>query len=39
VAVSKIEKGMLEKMNPSDPGRYRVWADRAGELLLKWMEE
>ena len=39
VAVSKIEKGMLEKMNPADPGRYRVWADRAGECLLKWMEE
>ena len=39
VAVSKIEKGMLEKMKPVDPGRYRVWVDLAGERLLKYMEE
>ncbi|TFH27262.1 MAG: hypothetical protein E4H10_04440 [Bacteroidia bacterium] len=39
VAVSKIEKGMFEDMNPAEPGRYRFWVDRAAELMLKVVEE
>lgn len=39
VAVSKIEKEMLQEMEASETATYRLWADRAAELLLKWMEK
>lgn len=39
VAISKIEAEMLQKMEASDTATYRIWADRAAELLLKWMEK
>ena len=39
IAVSKIEKEMLEQMQPFESDIYRAWTSSAGKRLLKWMEE
>ncbi len=38
VSMTRIETDLLERMKPSDSDRYRSWAERAGELLLKSLE-
>ncbi len=39
IAITKIEKQMLEQMKPSETSKFRAWTDRAGEHLLKWVKE
>ena len=39
VAVSKIEKEMLEQMKPSESVKYRAWTASTAGRLLKWVEE
>lgn len=39
LAVSLPGEEMLGKMEASDSAAFRIWADRAAELLLKWVEK
>jgi uncharacterized protein (TIGR00661 family) len=39
IAVSKIEKEVLEQMKPSYTVKYRAWIASAGERLLNWLEK